>query len=46
MRRIRTAIAGVAALCAVAILPAAASADCTLPTDRGFSDDLMTGGTT
>lgn len=46
MRRIRTAIIGVAALCAIAVLPAAASAACDLPTDRGFSDDYMTGDTT
>ncbi len=44
MRRIRNAIIGVAALCAVAALPAAASAaGCTLPS---ASDDYLSGGTT
>jgi len=46
MRRIRIAIAGVVALCAVAALPAAAAADCGLPTSRGGANtDFLDGGT-
>ncbi len=47
MRRIRFAIAGAAMLCAAAILPAAASADCNLPTGNGGSNNTaLSGGTT
>lgn len=47
MRRIRTAIIGAAALCAAAILPAAATADCTLTTsNNGGNTDYLSGGTT
>lgn len=47
MRRIRTAIIGAVALCAVAVLPAAASADCTLTSsNNGDSTAYLSGGTT
>jgi len=46
MRRIRIAIAGVAAVCAVVAAPAVANADCSLPTNAGYSDDYLSGGTT
>ena len=47
MRRIRTAIIGAAALCAVAVLPAVASADCTLTSsNNGDSTAYLSGGTT
>ncbi|MBN8866418.1 MAG: CehA/McbA family metallohydrolase [Solirubrobacterales bacterium] len=43
MRRTRTAIAGLAAICAAFVLPAVASADCSL---SAASDDYLSGGTT
>jgi len=43
MRRIRTAVAGAAVICATAILPAVAGADCSLPSASG---DGLSGGTT
>ncbi len=46
MRRIRTAIFGVVALCATAVLPAAAAADCSLPTGNGGNDSSLLGGGT
>lgn len=47
MRRTRITIAGVAALCAAAILPAAADAGCSLPTGNGGNDTgLLSGGAT
>jgi hypothetical protein len=47
MRRIRIAVVGVAAVCVVAILPAVASADCTLTElNNGGDITLLSGGTT
>lgn len=47
MRRTRIAIAGVAALCAAAVLPAFAAAECTLPNNQGGNNmDFLEGGTT
>ena len=47
MRRIRIAIVGVAAFCAVAILPAAAAAECSLTEQNNGKDtDYLSGGTT
>ncbi|MBN8868999.1 MAG: CehA/McbA family metallohydrolase [Solirubrobacterales bacterium] len=47
MRRIRIAIIGAAALCAAAVLPAFASADCGLPTSNGGdNNDFLSGGST
>ncbi|HRV59272.1 MAG TPA: CehA/McbA family metallohydrolase, partial [Solirubrobacterales bacterium] len=47
MRRIRIAVAGAAMICAAAILPSVASADCTLTSQYNGNDvSTLTGGTT
>ena len=47
MRRIRFALTGAAMICAAVILPAAASADCSLTTgNNGGDTDYLSGGTT